>query len=280
MDILETALNISRNAEKELRKKQKKPQKKKTGYALYFGNVLMPIPPESIEMKINNKNETLDLLNGGEINIRKAPGLTDIKMDLSIPNIKYPFATYRNGFKRAYYYLRYLEKLKSERKVFSYILIRHLPDGTKLFQTAMKVTLEEYTIKEDAENGFDVVVEVKLKQYKAFKAKKAKLIITTKDKINAEKKRNYQIKKECERLEKMKRLPTFHKVKKTDTLWSLAKTYYGDELKYQGIYKANKYNKKSSAEEQKNQLKNPEDLRTGMVLIIPKYNTKKKVYEW
>ena len=52
---------------------------------------------------------------------------------------------------------------------------------------------------------------------------------------------------------------TTHKVTKKDTIWLLAKKYYNDELKYLPIWKANK-----------KQLKNPEDLKPGMVLKIPK----------
>lgn len=213
----------------------------------------MPVPPEKLELKINNKNETVDLLNGGEINLVKQAGLTDIKFDLLIPNTKLPFATYKHGFKRAYYYLKILERYKTDKKTFSFIFYRTLPDGTNTFQTAMKVTLEDYSIKEEAGNGFDVTVTINLKQYASYGAKKAKIV------------NGKVLSKKVGRPEKEIKLPTTHKVKKTDTLWSIAKKYYGDELKYLPIRRANK-----------KLLKSPEDLKPGMKLVIPKIGTTDK----
>lgn len=225
----------------------------KNGYRMYFGSHLMPVAPETLEVTINNKNETVDLLNGGEINIIKAAGLTDIKFDLLIPNVQYPFATYKNGFKRAYYYLKLLKNYKTSKKAFSFIFYRTLPSGTNLYQTALKVTLEDYKTKEDAENGFDVTVSIQLKQYKEYGAKTAKIV------------NGKVLTKKMGRAQKEIKLPTTHKVTKTDTLWSIAKKYYDDELKYLPIRKANI-----------KLLKNPEDLKPGMKLTIPKIGTTDK----
>ncbi len=225
----------------------------KNGYRMYLGKHLMPVPPEKLELKVNNKNKTTDLLNGGEINLVKQAGLTDIKFDLLIPNVKYPFATYKHGFKRAYYYLRILERYKTEKKNFSFILYRTMPNGTNTYQTALKVTLEDYTIKEEAKNGFDVVVTIQLKQYVSYGAKTAKIV------------NGKTMTKKLGRAMKETKLPTTHKVKKTDTIWSIAKKYYGDELKYLPIRRANS-----------RLLKNPEDLKPGMKLTIPKIGTTDK----
>lgn len=225
-------------------------RKKKTGrgsYKLYLGTTLMPVCPSSMEISINNQNETINLLNGGEINLIKKAGLTDIKFDLLLPNSQYPFAVYKNGFKRAYYYLKVLENLKNKKKPFNFIFYRQLPDGTNLYQTAMKVTLEEYTMEEDAEKGLDVTVNIELKQYIEYGAKVAKL------------QKNGKIVQKTGRAKKEVTLPTVHTVRKTDTIWSIAKKYYGNELKYKPIYKENK-----------KLLKTPESLVAGMKLMIPK----------
>lgn len=224
--------------------------KKKTGkgsYKLYMGTTLMPVCPSSMEVTVNNKNETMNLLNGGEINIIKKAGLTDIKFDLLLPNVQYPFAVYKNGFKRAYYYLKILENLKNRTKPFNFVFYRQLPDGTNLYQTAMKVTLEEYTTNEDAQDGLDVTVSIELKQYAEYGAKTAKI-----------QKGGKMVSKQ-HRATKEITLPAVHTVKKTDTIWSIAKKYYGSELKYKPIYKANK-----------KQLKTPESIKKGMKLMIPK----------
>ena len=127
-------------------------------------------------MKIKGQNKTLTLVNEGEVNILKEAGLTEISFDLLLPNVKYPFATYKSGFKRAKYFLDKIEKLKTKKKPFQFIVTRTLPNKKLLFDTNMKVSLEDYSIKEDSKEGFDVVVSIKLKQYKSFGTKKCKVI--------------------------------------------------------------------------------------------------------
>ena len=50
-------------------------------YHFYLGNMLLPIAPEKFTLKINNANQTYTLINEGEINVLKTPGLTDIEFD-------------------------------------------------------------------------------------------------------------------------------------------------------------------------------------------------------
>lgn len=46
-------------------------------YKLYMAGTLMPITPSKVTVKINNQNKTMTLINGEEINILKAAGLSD-----------------------------------------------------------------------------------------------------------------------------------------------------------------------------------------------------------
>lgn len=140
-------------------------------YHFYMGKMLCPIAPSKLQLKIANNNKTITLINEGEVNILKQAGLTEISFDLLLPNVQYPFATYKSGFENAKYFLDEIEKMKTEKKPFQFIVTRLLPNGKMLFDTNMKVSLESYEIKEDVKNGFDVVVSVKLKQYKEFGTK-------------------------------------------------------------------------------------------------------------
>ena len=63
-------------------------------YYFYMGKMLCPVAPSKLQLKIQNENKTLTLINEGEVNILKKAGLTDISFDLLLPNVKYPFATY------------------------------------------------------------------------------------------------------------------------------------------------------------------------------------------
>ena len=51
-------------------------------YDVYLDKMLCPIAPEKIQLKVNNKNKTLILIDDGEINVIKKAGLTDISFDL------------------------------------------------------------------------------------------------------------------------------------------------------------------------------------------------------
>lgn len=219
-------------------------------YYMYLDDVLFPIPPEKITLKIGNQNKTVTLLNTGEVNLLKLPKLTDIEFDASLPNTQYPYATYEDGFHRADYYLGILEEMKVQKKKFQFIVSRILPNGDVLFDTNIKVSLEEYQIKEDAKDGFDVAVTVKLKQYKDYGVKKIKATPVKdkeKPKVKKEKKRSVTKKK-----------TTSYTVKKGDCLWNIAKKVYGDGSKWPKIYNANK-----------SKIKNPNLIYPGQVFKIP-----------
>lgn len=47
-------------------------------YKMYIDGVVMPITPSKVKADINNRNETVNLIDGSEILILKSPGLTDI----------------------------------------------------------------------------------------------------------------------------------------------------------------------------------------------------------
>lgn len=136
-------------------------------YNCYIDGILMPVTPSKMSISIKGKNSTLTLLNEGEINILKLPGLTEITLPLCFPIL--------SAEKPPTYYLDILEKLKSEKKPTRFILTRDTPDGKRLFDTNIKVSVEDYEIKEDAENGLDMQVEIKLKQWRDYGTKAVKL---------------------------------------------------------------------------------------------------------
>lgn len=219
-------------------------------YGVYIDEVLLPVAPPKLSMKINNQNKTINLINTGEVNILKLPGLTDVELDARLPNTVYPFAVYENGFQPAEYYLEHFEVLKVEKQVFQFIVFRQLPNGEVLFDTNLKVSLEDYTIKEDAGDGFDVIVSLKLKQYRSYGTKKVK-VTQNKDtgKTKVEKKKSRPAKKVKAQI---------YTVKKGDCLWNIAKKFYGDGSKWKKIYDANKGN-----------IKNPNLIYPGQKFKIP-----------
>lgn len=204
------------------------------GYDFYLNKCLLPVPPSKLKIKINNKNETVTLMNEGEINVLKKAGLTDIEFECSLPQVQYPFAVYKSGFKEADYFLNYFEALKSEKKPFQFIVCRRKPDGKSLFDTNIKVSMEDYSITEDAKDGFDLTVKVKLKQYRDYGTK------TINISFGAEKPKGAV---EPQRETAGSPAPATaqsYTVVKGDCLWNIAKKFYGNGSKYSVIYNANK----------------------------------------
>jgi len=144
------------------------------GYDVYIGDVLLPVAPQALTTSINGRNKVYNLINEGEMNILKLAGLTTVSFTVLLPAVKYPFATYRNGFLKPSYFLDLFEKLKQEKKGFQFIVSRYDTATIRknLYNTNMTVSLEDYRIREDAKSqGFDIEVEITLKQFKEFKTK-------------------------------------------------------------------------------------------------------------
>lgn len=221
-------------------------------YYMYLGkDLLLPVPPDSLKMKINGNNETMKLINDGEINLLKSTGLTDISFEVMLPQFQYPFATYMNGFKTASYFLEKIEKLKTSLTPFQFILSRMAPNQKNLFSTDMKVSLEDYTINEKAKNGLDIYVTINLKQYKEYSTKEVEITIKQAKKVAT-------VTTTRTTATSTTSTSTTYTVVKGDCLWNIAKKFYGNGNQYTKIYNANK-----------DKIKNPNLIYPGQVLTIP-----------
>ncbi len=220
-------------------------------YTMYLDGVLMPITPSKVKVKINNQNDTLTLINGEEINILKAAGLTDVSFDLLLPQVSYPFTN--GGAQSADYYLSLFERLKTSKQPFQWILNRSMPSGKRLFYSNLTVGMEDYQITDDAEEGFDISVTVSLKQYRHYGTKTVTIqpatTQTTTPTATVE-----QPQRETTQAPKQ----STYTVKSGDCLWNIAKKYLGDGSRYNEIYNLNK-----------DKITNPNLIYAGQVLTLP-----------
>ncbi|ABX43311.1 LysM peptidoglycan-binding domain-containing protein [Lachnoclostridium phytofermentans] len=209
-------------------------------YKVYLWDMLLPITPSKIVTKINNQNKTLTLLNGQEINLVKSPGLTDINFQMILPGNKYPFVI--GSYKSPNWYLNRLQELKVN-KFYTTLLVSREIKGREWFKQEMDVTLEDYSITEDSKNGFDLVVDVKLKQYIDYGVKYV-ILENVKDGVVEKKTRSSS-----------KTIPKTYTVANGDTLWAIAKKLLGDGSKCWNLAKLNN-------------IKNPNIIFVGQVLKI------------
>lgn len=140
-------------------------------YYIYLSSMQVSIPSKTMETKISNKNKTINLLDTGEVNVLRKPGLTQVAFEFMLPNSKYPFDQSLMGYQSAPAYLDQLETLKTGMQPFPFIVVRMKDSGSMINITNMMVTLEEYTIKEDADEGYDMYADVKLKKWVDWGAK-------------------------------------------------------------------------------------------------------------
>lgn len=212
-------------------------------YACYLGGVELPTPAK-LTVKIKSKNKTLILLNEGEINFLRTPGLSEIVLPLTLPML--------TGSRSPDYYLGVLERLKTSKAPAQFILVRVSPDGRTLYDTNMRVSVEDYNIVEDAKEGLDVSVDVNLKQWRSYGTK------TVKVEQPAENTQVQTVSVEKERDASTAPTAKTYTVKAGDTLWALAAKYYGSGAQYTKIYNANT-----------DKISNPNLIYVGQVLTIP-----------
>ena len=165
-------------------------------YCFFLDEMMIPVPPEKLTMEIKGRNRTVELINDGEINIIRSAGLTEISFDIRLPGTPRPYADYNSSFgdsalsyvttklfgtnagsalnyKSAEEYIEKIESLKTSKEPFSFVVTRD--SGNNTFSTSMQVTLEEYAIEESADEGFDVTIPVKLKQFKDYATKEVEV---------------------------------------------------------------------------------------------------------
>lgn len=248
------------------------------GYHFRVGDLELPYAPSELTVTIGSKNETVELIDGNEINILKNPKLTEFKFDVELPRGRqYPFA---NKLVSAKTYTDYFEKLMLKKTPVKLVISRPNPfvkgqnfssktkvivGGTSVdFESNEKtVTLEGYTLKESAENAYDVTVSLTFKEYIAYGTVK-QVYVNTNTSSDSKKQAVQTATKHVEENDS-------YTIKKGDCLWNIARKFYGNGSKWTKIYDANKtvientakkYGKKSSS--------NGHWIYPGCKLIIPK----------
>lgn len=155
-------------------------------YYFYLGDFMLPVPPPRMDIRVNNKNKTINLINEGEINIIKTPGLKEISFEALLPNANYPFADYSQSltgnavsaflgnafsYRSATNFLESLQTAKNSNSPVRLIITRMTASFAMLFDTNFLVTVEDFTMREDAKNAYDIIVPLRLKEWRDYGTK-------------------------------------------------------------------------------------------------------------
>lgn len=141
-------------------------------YYVFLDVIPLPVSPEKIEISVPNLNKTVTMVDQGEINILRGKGLKEIKFDMLVPSFRYPFANYSFGSFSTSQIIARLEHLKDVGEPV-YFIVSRCRAGKPAWWTNIKVSVEDFTVTEDANNGTDVIISVNLKEYREYSTKLA-----------------------------------------------------------------------------------------------------------
>ncbi|MCV2271894.1 LysM peptidoglycan-binding domain-containing protein [Clostridioides difficile] len=197
-----------------------------------------PIFPSSFEVKGNSIVNTTNIIKLGEVVVFGGVGLRSTDISSFFPNQNYPFCDYA-GFPKPYDCVALLKDWMEKGYILRFIITET--------NINFECIITDFSYKEQ-DGTRDVYFTLNLKEYKRIQIPK----VNTNNDEKLSSAKNVPLTKGFDTKQKT------HKVGKGDSLWSLAKKYYGNGDLWKKIYDANK-----------KLIKNPDHIEDGWVLVIP-----------
>ena len=186
-------------------------------------SIQIPILPPSFSVSMENGHSTVNVQTKGDVTIIGKKGLKSIDFESFFPNHNYPFASCKRK-KNPYDYVKKIESWMEK-------AVRLTITGTNI---NMLCLIKSFSYEEPDGTG-DIKYSISLEEYRPPTYKKAKTVTkktTTKKKVT--------VKKTTKPSRPVKEAPKTYTVKSSDTLWGIAKNFYGSGSLYTKIYNANK----------------------------------------
>ena len=208
---------------------------------------LFPVTPAKLEVKTDNQNQTVSILNVGEVNILKGKGLEEIRFTALFPNRAYSFVQTENQWKAPSVYIQMLRTFQAAKLPVQLTIFRQIADGSLLFADNREMVLEKCNMTEKGGEQGDIWVDLVLKEYRRSQSIAYKPLPQNGGKGNNAVQQNMQ--------RPAKTPAKTYMVKKGDSLWKIAKKELGNGSKYKEIA-------------QKNNIQNPSLIYPGQVLQL------------
>lgn len=212
---------------------------------------ILPVNPEAFSFKETHENTSVNVNKLGEVNVLGYRKLKEGTISSFFPSQSYNFS--KNGGRHdPKWYIDKILGWKAERKKVRVIIGKYIN---------ILCTIESFQYGEQDGTG-DVYFILAVKEYRAVEVEK--LTSAEKSKLTAPQKKKETPKKPQKKKKTPKRTTEnkpkvrTHTVKYGDTLWGLAKKYYGNGALYTKIFNANR-----------NRMSNPNVIYVGWVLTIP-----------
>jgi len=219
-------------------------------YAVFFdyNNVTyrLPVNPEQIEVSSIQAIEKYEILKLGQIAIPTHMELKEYSFEAEFPHRPLHYVETSGDFRDPDFYLKLFEQWRQTKEPIRFIASNGIGDDINTL-----VLIEELTTIERAGEEGDKYVSFQLLEYREF-GKKTIVVITDEPVPTA------VAKKEEPAPSVNPKSNGTHIVQPGDTLWAIAKKYYGNGNLYTKIVNANK-----------DKIKNPNLIFPGQQLVIP-----------
>lgn len=220
-----------------------------SSYAMFFDykdkTYRLPTNPEQLETNSVQAIEKYEILKLGQIAIPTHMELAEYSFECEFPHSPNHYAETPNEFKGPDYYIDLFKSWRDKLTPIRFIASNGIGDDINVL-----VLIEELNIVEKAGEEGDKYISFKLLEYKGY-GKKLRVINDTKISSKA-------TTKPVAVVNPNPKSTGVYVVVKGDTLWAIAKKYYGSGSQYKKIFNANK-----------DKIKNPNLIYPGQKLVIP-----------
>jgi LysM repeat protein len=200
-------------------------------YTFFLGDVRLPVAPSRIDVRYGNALSRLDLADGREVLLGNTKKLAGISFSALLPWMQYPFAVYTDGFRRGDEILADLLALKDGGRAFRFIMHRQI-GGVVPAPINIRAVFEEIRIREDASDGSDIYVDIRLSEFQEIAPRK---VLTNSGALGI-----VVEPQNVTRPIENKPEPRTYTVVRGDSLWAIAHRFLGNGNRWQEIYRLNK----------------------------------------